>query len=56
MKEISGELADRDVVICIKCGAIFEKADSNKQPCPECAAMGLYWITPVHGWVKCLRD
>lgn len=55
MKEISGELRGRKVAVCVECGAIFEKVKHLAQPCAECQADSLYWITPNHSWSVCRK-
>ena len=57
MKEISAELEKRDVIICVKCGAIFEKGTSEVRTCPECKSeMALRWITIGHSWLLKGKD
>jgi len=60
MKEISKELLNRDAVICVNCGAIFDEVTEEEfyKACPECGKKQLdngggciYWITVSHSWI-----
>ena len=54
MKEISEELRDRECVVCLNCGAIYEGVISLAEKCEECGEQMTKWITPVHSWAHAM--
>lgn len=47
MENITGELRERDAVMCMRCGSIYTGEDAYNGECRECGDKG--WINWVNG-------